>query len=307
MKIFKTSTALMAAALSAGGLTLGLTGVSEAATNVTAVTQLHARPDSGYSGNDWANDSMTRTVTVTETGPDPAPSDCGPSATTCFAYTGTISDKGTAFALTGAISPGAQAVPIKGTPSAAITGSATVTFDSSSDAPDAALVPTSLSGDGNAEQTTTNWVEQFFPAGTTFGNGPNLPTWEWDYNDTADCQKWVDAFNGSQATSGDITGVDQCAAVPVLTHGKGIFVAPTRENVTWMQSVASWDKFSIVGPGEINGHVGWVNAVAGGVPNVGSYSGLLAHHGYTVTFTPYTAKNGTPIAGAKPGVLYFVS
>ena len=37
------------------------------------------------------------------------------------------------------------------------------------------------------------------------------------------------------------------------------------------------------------------------------YSGLKAHHGYTVIYTPYTAKNGSPIQGAIPGRVYFVS
>jgi hypothetical protein len=62
-------------------------------------------------------------------------------------------------------------------------------------------------------------------------------------------------------------------------------------------------RFNIVGPGAINGHVGW--AAPG--TEVGSYAGLEAHHGYTVTFTPYTAKNGSPIPGANPGKVYFVS
>jgi len=91
--------------------------------------------------------------------------------------------------------------------------------------------------------------------------------------------------------------------VPVLSHGKGVATAPTRETVTWQQTVPSWEKFTIVGPGAINGHVGWVPPGT----QIGYYSGLEAHHGYTVTFTPYTAKNGSPIPGAVPGKVYFVS
>ena len=91
--------------------------------------------------------------------------------------------------------------------------------------------------------------------------------------------------------------------VPVLSHGKAVATAPTRETVRWQQTVPSWEKFTIVGPGAINGHVGWVPP---GI-EVGYYSGLEAHHGYTVTFTPYTAKGGSPIAGARPGKVYFVS
>lgn len=91
--------------------------------------------------------------------------------------------------------------------------------------------------------------------------------------------------------------------VPVLSHGKAVATAPTREIVTWQQTVPSWEKFTIVGPGAINGHIGWVPPGT----TIGYYSGLEAHHGYTVTFTPYSAKDGFPIRGAIPGVVYFVS
>jgi hypothetical protein len=92
-------------------------------------------------------------------------------------------------------------------------------------------------------------------------------------------------------------------APPVLSHGKAVATSPTRETVTWQQTVPSWEKFTIVGPGAINGHVGWVPPGT----EVGYYAGLEAHHGYTVTYTPYNAKNGSPIPGANPGKVYFVS
>lgn len=93
------------------------------------------------------------------------------------------------------------------------------------------------------------------------------------------------------------------APIPVLSHGRAVATAPTREIVTWQQTVPSWEKFVIVGPGAINGHVGWVPPGT----EIGYYAGLEAHHGYTVTYTPYTAKYGHPIHGAKPGVVYFIS
>jgi hypothetical protein len=212
-KFKKRAFSLAAGALLAGGLGLGAAaGTAHAATvTASATTTLHARPDSGYAGNNWANDSMTRVSTVTLVGADATLADCGADATSCYSYTGTIADTGTAYAITGETSPGAQGVPIQGTPTAAITGNATVTFDASSDAPNGALVVTSLTGAGSTEQSTGNWVEQFFPVGTTFGSGPQLlPTWAWSYADTKDCQNWVDAKNVSPADSGDITGVDSC-------------------------------------------------------------------------------------------------
>lgn len=382
---------------------LALTGTAHAATTtVTAVTHLTQRPDSGYSGNVWALDNLQRTASVTVLGVDPTLTDCGATATACYEYSGTISDTGTAYATDGQTSPGADAVPITNSPSAAVTGNATVTFDASSESPDAALVPATLSGAGDSEQSTTNWVEQFFPAGTTFGAGPVLPTWTWKYDDTRDCQTWIDAYNGTQATSGDITGADDCTTsvtdpgnqtvtvgqaasvqvfgsttssdtaltyavtagtlpdgltlnsstgvisgtpkadatsgtvtvtvtdfggnsastsfgftvdqavittapqVPVYSDGSGTYVAPTREDVNWKQSVGSWDELVIKGAGGINGHIGWVDGKAG-VLNTGVYAGLEFDKGYTVTITPYTAKDGTPLANAKPGVVYFVS
>jgi Putative Ig domain len=112
-----------------------------------------------------------------------------------------------------------------------------------------------------------------------------------------------DAYGQTGTTTIGYTVQPKPVPVPVLSHGKGIATAPTREIVTWQQTVPSWEKFVIVGPGPINGHVGWVPP---GI-QIGYYSGLSAHHGYTVTFTPYTAKGGYPIQGAHPGAVYFVS
>ncbi len=65
-------------------------------------------------------------------------------------------------------------------------------------------------------------------------------------------------------------------AAPVLSHGKAIATSPTREKVTWQQTIPSWERFVIVGPGAINGHIGWVPRGT----QVAYYSGLEAHHGY---------------------------
>jgi hypothetical protein len=272
--------AVAAMAVTAGGLSLGLAGTAHAAapTSASAVTTLHARPDSGFSGDNWANDALTRTSAVTETAADTVLADCGAAAVTCFSYTGTISDTGFAFAVTGAVSPGAQAVPVKGTPSAVVTGAATVSFHSSSNAPDAALMPASLNGAGSAEQSTANWAEQFFPAGTTFGSGPVLPTWKWTYVDPADCQTWIDASSIAQAASGDITGVNTC---PVLSGGHAVSTAPTREVVTWKQSGGAVnDETVITGPGPLNGHTGHVTIAQATI------SGAEPHHTYSLLVTP---------------------
>jgi hypothetical protein len=276
---------------------LGIPALASAATPVTAtaVTHLTNRPDSGYAGNTWARDNMRRTASVTLTGRDTHLTDCGAGATTCYAYTGTISDTGTARALAGVTSPGAQAVPIHGTPTAAVKGNATVSFDASSDAPSASLVPAALSGAGNAEQSTTNWAEQFFPAGTHF-SAVSLPTWRWTYVVAKDCQTWVDAYNVTQASSGDISGADNCPTRPHpvvirLSGGRSHSVTPTREDYSWVQSGRSWDKLTITGPGPIDGHVGYVNATHAGRVTA-YYTGLLPRHTYEVNIQPEFTKGG---------------
>jgi hypothetical protein len=113
----------------------------------------------------------------------------------------------------------------------------------------------------------------------------------------------TDAYGQTGTATIGYTVYPKSAPVPVLSHGKAVATAPTRETVTWQQTIPSWEKFVIVGPGAINGHVGWVPPGT----EIGYYSGLEAHHGYTITFTPNTAKNGSPIPGARPGAVYFVS
>jgi hypothetical protein len=112
-----------------------------------------------------------------------------------------------------------------------------------------------------------------------------------------------DAYGQTGTSTIVYTVRPKATPIPVLSHGRAYATAPTREIVTWQQTVPSWEKFVIVGPGAINGHVGWVPPGT----QTGYYEGLEAHHGYTVTYTPYTAENGHPIKGAIPGSVYFVS
>ncbi len=196
---------------------LALPGTASAATTVSASTKFTAHPDSGNHGN-WANDDFTRTATVTLVGADSTLSDCGSTATTCFKYTGTIGDVGTFLVISGAKSPQAG-VTITGTPSGSLMGGSDVTFFASSDAPSAAGVPANVTGAG---VSTTDWVEQFFPSGTTFGAGPTLSNWGWAYSSPATCENWLDAISnssGSLPADGDITGVNHClsATGPIST------------------------------------------------------------------------------------------
>jgi hypothetical protein len=194
--------------------------------------------------------------------------------------------------MTGQTSPGAQGVAIKGSPVAAMAGRAVVTFHASSGRPDAKLVPAHLSGN---KVTTTAWVEQFFPAGTTFGAGPALaswpPAWSWTYRDSADCQSWVQAFDVSEARSGDITGVDSC---PVLSGGHAT-AARTRATVTWKSTRTSAFKVTITGAGPLNGRTARVTR-----PRA-VYSGLEPGHVYQVKIQPLV--DGVPMG--KSGKVTF--
>lgn len=197
---------------------LALPGTAYAATNASATTTFSAHPDSGNHGN-WANDNFTRVATVTYVSVDSTLTDCGAAAKTCFIYEGTIGDTGSFTAISGAKSPQAG-VTITGTPSGPFKGGSDVKFFSSSDTASAAGVPASVTGAGPV--STTDWVEQFFPAGTTFGTGPTLTDWGWAYSNPATCENWLDAISnssGSLPADGDITGVNHClsATGPIST------------------------------------------------------------------------------------------
>src|ERR1700743_591032 len=100
---------ISAAAISAPLASVGVATAAHAATKqsspVTATTSLTNHPDSGFGGNTWASDTITRHATVTQVAPDSTLTDCGPTATACFTYRGTITDTGTAHAIAGQTSP----------------------------------------------------------------------------------------------------------------------------------------------------------------------------------------------------------
>jgi len=173
---------------------------------VTASTSVSNRDDSGNHGN-WATDTFVRTASITRH-EAAGVSDCGGGATSCYYYTGSVTDSGSFVTDTGANSPNAG-VKISGTVDGTMTGGSKIEFYASSNTPSAALVPATLSGDS---PSTTAWVEQFFPGGTVF-SAPSLLNWSWNYQAPATCEQWVDAYNnsdGSLPADGDITGVNAC-------------------------------------------------------------------------------------------------
>lgn len=196
---------------SAAGLALPGTALTAlAASNASATTAFTAHPDTGNHGV-WADDDFTRNASVTLVNVDSTVSDCGSKATSCFQYSGTISDSGTFTAISGASSPQAG-VTIAGTPAGPFRGGiSTITFVSSSDVASASGVPATVNGAGTV--STADWVEQFFPSGTTFGAGPKLTNPSFTYYSPNTCEYWTNSAangGGANAADGDITGRSHC-------------------------------------------------------------------------------------------------
>jgi hypothetical protein len=304
MSRFDKRIALLAAPLAAAGaFTLG--GVAHAApapTRVTATTHVTNRPDGGHGGT-WAYDNFARTLTVTLDSPQPA---SGVPAGD-LAYTATITDHGQFNAIVGAETPNqvVAGAKIAHSVSGSLNGTYAYTVVAPSTDTLTGVVPATENDNFGAPLVTTGaWPVQAFasPTGVVATGG----AYSWKY--ATACETWVDSSvngDGNLAGDGNITG--RICAVPRLYDGHAVYVAPTRENVEFKQTIASVDKFVIVGPGAINGHVGWVNAKGGGVLNTGVYSGLEAGHGYTVLYTPYTGVNGHQIPGTHTGYVFFVS
>lgn len=185
----------------------------------TATSRISDNPDGG-NGNpsNWANDTFTRTATIKLVGKETTLTDCGATATQCYAYTGTLTDKGGFVTIPGNPGPNqsgtyagkAEKAPaVRGT----MNGGATITFYASSDHPDANLVAKSVDDHGVAatgDHTTDDWVAQFFPAGTQVSSS-DLTSWSWSYTTTGlhPEQHWVDALNnnyGDDPSDGDILG-----------------------------------------------------------------------------------------------------
>lgn len=106
--------------------------------------------------------------------------------------------------------------------------------------------------------------------------------------------------------SAEVKGHLTFAVPTILYDGHGVATAPTREEVTYLQSGnAGWDYFQIHGFGAIDGHQGWVNGQLG--PNTGYYSGLVYGHSYTACYVPVTGPGSiTPVYG-HGGCVYFIA
>ena len=145
------------------------------------------------------------------------------------------------------------------------------------------------------------------PAGAAFGNGVLSPGTAVPGVYKSVTVTAADAAGATAVETFDAVVQPVYAPVPRLSKGHAVALNPVRENVYyWQSGAASWDHFTIVGPGKINGHQGWVNGHLG--LNTAVYGGLEAHHGYTVFYQPVTGPGSTtPVPGSHWGYVYFVS
>lgn len=169
---------------------------------VTATTRIVNRDVSGNNGN-WAKDRGTRTVTI-RGGYSVAPSNCGVTTGSCYAYTATLEDEGSFRTISGAFTPN-QVVPglhLKSVVNGSFKGSAQFATFYATTKPNAYLVPRFLSGDANP---TSTWPELLFHSGTTFA-GLTIAPWSWSYHAFTSCgyQHWTySSSNGDGNLAGD--------------------------------------------------------------------------------------------------------
>lgn len=303
-KILLGAVAPLAAAALAVGVQWG--SASAAPTTETAVTHVYNDPDSG-GGGVWATDAFNRTLTVTENASQPTPG--------VLYYTATVSDTGTFVTHAGADTPNQSVAgeKISHTVTGTFTGGMSYTLSAPSGDVLGAVLPANLN-DNNvapvAPYNTSDWPAQAFaaPGSVSVADG----NWGWTYTSKFG-ETWTDSNapgnnDGDAVADGNITGlVVKPAKPPVLSKGHAVCIAPTREDVYFVQSgAASWDHFQIVGPGAINGHEGWVNGKIG--LNAGVYSGLEAHHTYDVFYTPVEGQGSeVQIPGTHTGHVTFVT
>jgi hypothetical protein len=321
MKLGRRLTAVFAVPVLTAGIGLAAaSGAAQAAPVLTAVTHVVNNDDDGGNGF-WSVDDVTRTVTFSV---DTTTTDCAtvlPAGNTC--YSATVTDHGQWNAIAGAFTPnqhgGFLGRKIAHAVTGTFSGGATYAFYApTADVPSAAnvahLVNDHFTKPTSGEDSTSQWyLQAFLPGQQGAVHGPGiLNTWSWTYRDA--CESWTDSAangDGQGNAAGNITG--RVCAVPVLFGGKAVFIAPTRENVEFRETIGTWVMFKIVGPGPINGHEGWVHAQGGGVLNEGVYSGLnggngVTGPGYTVIYTAVTGPGSFhQVPGTRSGSVFFRS
>jgi hypothetical protein len=190
----------------------GPAGAAYQQPSASATTLVTDDPDSGNHGS-WATDTLTRQMTITLQDAVSVGHCGGGAVTSCYYYTGTLSDAGSFTTIPGADSPDAG-TPIKGVLAGSLEGGSAFQFYASSNAPDAALVPGTWDVTADGPTDSGDWPERFFPAGTAFGHVDEI-NWSYVYDASSVCNTWTDAYDNGDGTgsgAGDITGVNACTS-----------------------------------------------------------------------------------------------
>jgi hypothetical protein len=230
----KTFAGLAALALAAGVATMTAGAASAhvlpfgpgqaSVITATATTHITNDPDTGHGVPAiWATDTLTRTVTLTKGTQVPGTA-CGLAASAgCWSFTADLSDSGTFVTIPGAGTPNQACAGCAGelirspAVSGTIAGNYQVTFDASYPVADASLVAKNHDDAGvpaSPPYTSTTWGEQFFPAGTSFGNVTGGP-YTWTYQVVKGgfpfftTERWTDSSSngdGNEPQDGNISG-----------------------------------------------------------------------------------------------------
>lgn len=207
---FLRAAAVAAPALAAVALAIPAASASTGTSaSVAASTTFVNRSDSGNHGT-WATDTFTRTATVTPDGLVVSPS-CGSLGAQCYKFTGSVSDSGTFVTVPGAANSPQAGVAVKAGHGTLAGGWPAFTFYASSSTVASSGVPAHVNGNGGV--STSNWLTQFFQAGTHFVPASPIGGWSWTYKAAGTCEQWVDSAangDGAKPADGDITGVSQC-------------------------------------------------------------------------------------------------
>lgn len=201
----KRAAAVFASAALATTLLGAVPALANPITGQNAITQLSLRPDSGGNG-DWAIDTISRDLNIQLIG----------HTLTGWEYQATVTDLGSFRTIADAYTPN-QHFPwhnarLFSVVTGRLGGKATYEFTASQPADMVDVPATEVGAPVTAAQTTSDWYEQAFPAGTLF-SGPGIASWAWTYHGPScgpfGTQEWVDAGynNGGQTiTAGNITG-----------------------------------------------------------------------------------------------------
>jgi hypothetical protein len=178
----------------------------------SSVIQVTDHNDIGYnSSSPWAEDAYSMTINMIRHDQVDV-SNCPAGSVNCWFVTGSISDTGTFATNSGATSPGAKDVTISGIVDGTFSGGSSFQFYAGSTSSTLTLSPSTLSSvKGGPAASDPSWYASFLPAGTLLST-IDLINYSWTYTAPATCETWVYAYNVPQASSGDITGVNQCSS-----------------------------------------------------------------------------------------------